>query len=140
MATKKNIRPHLFWKNFLFKQNNYSYLIKDIIITALWLKQSLFEKSTFYDSFTTQTNLEQSTPFQPKPKKKNIFFWHCNLKAECCSISEHPRVLPWPNNLMKKLLCDLRLCSFTAPKNCTFRSISEHKTIFTMKKEKQHSK
>ena len=62
------------------------------------------------------------------------------MKAEGHSISEHAGVIPWPKNLRKKLLCELRQCSFTAPKKCNFCSISRHKTLFTMKKEKHHSK
>ena len=31
---------------------------------------------------------------------------------------------------MKKFLRELRQCSFTAPKNCTFSSTSGHKTLF----------
>ena len=71
------------------------------------------------------------------PKTKTKFkFWQCYLKAEGCRISKHPGVIPWPNNLRKKLLCELRQCSFNAPKKCTFFSIYQRKTLFYHEKRK----
>ena len=47
---------------------------KNIIITDLWSKKSLYPKHVLLnENFTTQTYLDQSAPFHPKPKKKKIF-------------------------------------------------------------------
>ena len=72
-------------------------------------------------------------------QKLNFFsfsFWQCHLKAEGRSISKNPGVIPWPKNLRKKLLCELRRCSFTAPKNAIFALFLDIKLFFTMKKSR----
>ena len=60
----------------------------------------------------------------PRTKNQKMFFCQYYLKAEGCSISEHPGIIPWPKILRKKFVCEHRQCSFTAQK----------------KKEKHHSK
>ena len=93
------------------------------------------KKLIFFLNFYYKTFFWTKCSFAPKTKT-NIFFWQCHLKAEGRSISEHPGVIPWPNNLRKKLLCELRQCSFNAPKKCTSFSIYRRKTLFYHEKRK----
>ena len=129
-----------FLQNLLSRQTNYIYIYDQKLSSSLNDDQegSLFRKTTFKENFATQTFLEQSAPFPPKPKKTTKF-WQCHLKAEGHSISEHTGVIPWPTNLMKKFLCELRQYSFTAPK-MHFYSTSGLKPCLPTKKKKHNLK
>ena len=133
---KNNIWPNFFVRKTCPICKTIVYICsKNINLIELWPTKSLFQKSTFLWKFDYTTFFWTKCSFAPKTKT-NIFFWQCHVKAEGRSISEHPGVIPWPNNLRKKLLCELRQCSFTAPKKCTFFSISQRQTFFLPWKKK----
>ena len=143
MGTQKEHFTQLFfWINLLYRQNNYVYLIKKYHphwimtnIVAFPQKKTTFLWKVYYTTFFLDKVL-----LCTQNKNKYFFFLQCHLKAEGCSVSEQPRVIPLPKNLRKKLLCELRKCSLTAPQKCNCCSISRHKTLFTIKKVKHHSK
>ena len=64
---------------------------------------------------------------------KKKLFWQYHVKAEGCSIQEHPDIINALMNLKDKLLSELRQCSFTAPKNF---SVSKHKAILCHENKK----
>ena len=81
-------------------------------------------------SYTFQyTNFSRTECSLAPGTKTKLFSRQYYLKAEGCSISEHPDIIAGPWNLREKFLCELRQCSFNAPKNCPFYFVSGHKTI-----------
>ena len=121
-------------------QNNYIYFIKKY--HPHWITTNIVtfpKKYIFIEILVNNLFFLTKCSFAPKTKT-NIFFWQCHLKAEGRIISEHPGVIPWPKNLMKKLLCEHRQCSFTGLKNAIFALFINIKPVFTMKKEIHHSK
>ena len=89
-------------------QDNYIYVVKKT--SSSWIYE---QKVLFYENFTTQTFIEQSALLRPKLK---LFLFLCqyHVKAEGRSIPEHPDIINASMNLRKKLLSELRQCSFTA--------------------------
>ena len=72
------------------------------------------KKLPFCKNFTTQTFLEQSA-LLPQKLKQFWVFCQYHVKDEGRSIPEHPDIINASMNLRKKLLLELRQCSFTDP-------------------------